>query len=73
MIIVYESAAGVELDRLTLDGAGLVVEATTGKGRDIVTSTMRRYGVELGLRVLRSWSNGYVLTREVKPDAAVSD
>jgi hypothetical protein len=65
MIIEYTTVAGKLLDRLTLDDEGTVVESTTGKGRDQVETFVRQYGAPLALRLLRSWSNGYVLTREV--------
>lgn len=71
MIIIYESVrTGAELDRLTIDDStGDVTEATTGKGRPTVEMIQRRHGAQAPA-VLRSWSNGAVLTREVaaEPD-----
>lgn len=69
MIIIYESVAtGREIDRMTVDEAtGAVTESTTGRGLPIVEAIMRRHGADLGPQVLRSWSNGAVLTREIPP------
>lgn len=73
MIIIFESVAtGAELDRLTIDDdTGAVLDDGTGRGRAVVEAIVRRHGA-LAPAVLRSWSNGAVLTREVS-DAAVSD
>lgn len=72
MIIEYVTAAGGVLDRLTLDDdTGEVLASETGKGNALVGSFVRQYGPILALRVLRSWSNGYVRTGEV-PAAPIS-
>jgi hypothetical protein len=64
---VSVSASGDErvLDTLTIDDAtGAVLASTTGRGVAIVDMLVRRYG-RLAPVLARTWSNGYVLLREV--------
>lgn len=73
----YVSVVGDDervLDVLEVDGAARVTSATTGRGRATVEMLSRRYPVAAGaLKIMKSWSNGYVLLREAAPVAAGSD
>lgn len=72
MTLEYATAAGAVLDTLTIDDDGVIESAATGKGREQVETMVRQYRPELARRILRSWSNGYVIIREVD-GASVSD
>lgn len=66
MIIEYAHADAPDtvLDVVTLDeGTDPVYE--TGRARSAVERMRETLGVERADEALRSWSNGYVLTREV--------
>jgi hypothetical protein len=64
MTIEYVSVgSGAVLDRITLVDGELTYE--TGKARSMVENRMVRGETpEAIIESLRSWSNGYVLTRE---------
>jgi hypothetical protein len=76
MIIEYVSVrTGAVLDTVTLDDVtGAVLATVTCKGRRAAEVTVRQYGADAPA-ILRSWSNGAALTREVSgaSDAPVSD
>lgn len=76
MILEYVGLVGEDervLDTLTVDDeTGAVIASATDRGRATVEMLQRRYG-DQAARALPTWSNGYVLLREVTEQAARSD
>ena len=64
MVIEYVAVdTGTVLDTVTFAVGG--VTYATGKAYGLVEATVANLGAERGAQALRSWSNGYMLTREV--------
>jgi hypothetical protein len=66
MIIEYVNAADdTVLDTVTFDGDDITYD--TGRARSLVESKIAALGgADTARKALRSWSNGYVLTRVKK-------
>ena len=58
---------GTVLDTVTLEDDGAIT-TDTGRGRDLVAGKVLQFGPQRAAEILRDWSNGYVLTREVAPE-----
>ena len=64
MILSYVDAkTKKQLDRVTLTDTS--VEYRTGRARTLVAANIDRYGHKAASKILRSWSNGYVMTSEI--------